>query len=646
MISSLHSKLSSTVAKITAPLVIVQSACFCTNAGFSIQRYKHETYYHVKKRHKRAFTTVITRSISLATTFTPPVSLPPDHDVIRSSKKKEYILLENQGLLDVTVKFNISDRKGKGAASGKRQLSLLYKNELNYFKKILNSFLGKGLMLPLDKGNYLQLANIKQVLKGSINNLPLEIVVTPQDFLDRSPGGPAAEEQDVPGSVADDLGDAYLKVVTHKFIYAYNEKVDGILKNNPVPTGTRFSNVNDDMVIDDGVSPVVEKITNQKFEPLSIYDSSGIFAIEPGSNVFRNGPLTITTVDSEGEIVGDDDQGRMIFSDQPITLPFPIEGLTNSGIPYHFNAFTKLPLDIRFLELTEFKCSIAGAGIDRNLLNRVSRRARAIVEKKRDTPSETPLEFESSSEFLLPYGFYQYARNQRVNNENSKTGKEHVLSIESRKTLYTVHSGNSLESKTMLDGNFIFEYFEDRKRYERCYVSSTYLGASLHNALLGKIRQTHSNQILYNSIKYNIYAGKAWTEGNGSITKKNPMVSIGTIETPFKPMITGLHQSETINQNLNLVFTSRFAPSTQNIYYTNRFISCSAYSNQAELTTREARELWDQLERGYSEDIILSYYPLVRLVPAFSRGSVVQTSNEVNFRGAVSNSGSSEPFSF
>ena len=118
----------------------------------------------------------------------------------------------------------------------------------------------------------------------------------------------------------------------------------------------------------------------------------------------------------------------------------------------------------------------------------------------------------------------------------------------------------------MTESSFIFEYFEDRKRYERCYVSADYLGASLHYALLDKIRKTHSDQIIYDSIKYNIYAGKPWTEGNGSITKKNPLVSIGTKETFLKPMVTDLHPSETINQNFNLIFTSRFAPSTQNIY--------------------------------------------------------------------------------
>jgi len=51
-----------------------------------------------------------------------------------------------------------------------------------------------------------------------------------------------------------------------------------------------------------------------------------------------------------------------------------------------------------------------------------------------------------------------------------------------------------------------------------------------------------------------------------------------------------------------------------------------------------------ELEKSFSEDIILSYFPLVRLIPAYTRGSIIQTSNEIYFKGAVSNSGSSETF--
>lgn len=254
---------------------------------------------------------------------------------------------------------------------------------------------------------------------------------------------------------------------------------------------------------------------------------------------------------------------------------------------------------------------------------------------------ETALGFESYRQFLLPLGFYKAACNTEVGNRKPV---EHVLSLESRKTIYTVKTGSSKESKKLIENPFIFEYFENEKRFERAYVSLDFLGATLHYALLSNIRKTHSNNIVYNSLKFNVYAGKDWSQGNGSITKKNPLQAIDTKEAPFVPMVTGTNPSEVINQNTNLIFTAQFPQSSQNFYLTNRFITCSAFSNQSELTTREAKELWANLEKGFSEDIILSYYPLVRLIPAYTRGSIIQTSNEIYFRGAVSNSGSGEAF--
>jgi hypothetical protein len=104
-------------------------------------------------------------------------------------------------------------------------------------------------------------------------------------------------------------------------------------------------------------------------------------------------------------------------------------------------------------------------------------------------------------------------------------------------------------------------------------------------------------------------------------------------------MITGLNENESVNMNTNLVFTAQFEEKALNVYRTNRFITCSAFNNQSQLTTRDSKMLWSELERSYGEDIILSYFPLIRLVPAFSRGNVVQTTDTVFFRGLVSNAG-------
>lgn len=293
------------------------------------------------------------------------------------------------------------------------------------------------------------------------------------------------------------------------------------------------------------------------------------------------------------------------------------------------------------MERNGFTCSLSAAGIDRANLNRASNIAKSIIEFNSQTPSETPLTFASDSEFLLPVGFYYYVRNLRT---NTSVVDEHILSIESRKTIYTTKAGNSVSDKKLTENPFIYEYFENQRRYERAYVSLDYVSASLHYALIEDIRKTHSNQIVYSSIKFNAYASKLWDQGNGSITKKNPLQSLGAKEAFFNPMITGTNSSDVINQNTNLIFTSQFAESTANIYKTNRYITCTAFSNQGEFISRDNQQLWRDLEKGFSADIILSYYPLVRLIPAFTRGSVVQTSNQIFFKGAVSNSGSGENF--
>lgn len=641
LISNFNNKF---LSSIVGPVSVIGATLTGSSINLSTQTYQLNSVFKIKPRKKRAFDKIVTRSVSLAPNLTPPVSIPPEHNVIRANKKKEYLLLENQGLVNINLRYNISDRKSKGASSNKRQLTVLYKTELNYFKKIINSFLNNGLFLPLDKGLFLELQNIQQYLKGSINNIPLEIAVTPADFLDRSPNAPPAAQQGVPGSVDGDFGDTYLKVIVHKFVQAYNQKVNLIFQQNQIPANTITPNIGGEVINDDGVRPSVNLINNQKLNSSNLKASSGLFALEPGALIFSGPPLPVTPSSSAGDIIGEDDQGRTLFSEEPDSLPFPIPGLTTTGVPYHFNSFKKLPLDIRFIELDSFICSLQSAGINRAALDRASNKARSVAQLNPNTPNSTPIIFNSENDFLLASGFYQNARQSRINLNSPIIVPEHILSIESRKTIYTIKSGSSTEPQKLTESPFIFEYFENERRYERAYVSLDYLGASLHYALLENVRKTHSNNIIYDSLKFNVYAAKAWNQGNGSITKKNPLQCIATKEASFIPMITGTNSSEIINQNTNLVFTAQFADSTQNIYFTNRFISCSAYSNQTELTTREARELWMELEKSFSEDIILSYFPLVRLIPAYTRGSIIQTSNEIYFRGAVSNSGSGETF--
>lgn len=330
-----------------------------------------------------------------------------------------------------------------------------------------------------------------------------------------------------------------------------------------------------------------------------------------------------------------DRDGRATFGPSAPVSNFPIPGLNQESggfAPYHFNTFSQLPLSIRLVCVNRFNSTVeqaegaspARTGLFRQLTNLVAGA----------TPN-TSITFNSANNFLLPEGFYNVARSQGAD----AAASEFVLNINSRKTNYTTQPANLPGNIPLRQSDFIFEYFENESSYERAYVSTEFLSSSLHYTLLENIRKVHSNRIIYNSIKYTPYAKKDWGGLNNSICNKNPMQSLGVTNAYFNPMITGLNENESVNMNTNLVFTAQFEEKALNVYRTNRFITCSAFNNQSQLTTRDSKMLWSELERSYGEDIILSYFPLIRLVPAFSRGNVVQTTDTVFFRGLVSNAG-------
>jgi len=79
----------------------------------------------------------------------PFIPLPDQHKIVRVGRKKEWILLENDGILEVGVKFNISDRKKLGVNNKVRQLTLDYKVVTNNFKEVLNDYISNGLTTPI-----------------------------------------------------------------------------------------------------------------------------------------------------------------------------------------------------------------------------------------------------------------------------------------------------------------------------------------------------------------------------------------------------------------------------------------------------------------------------------------------------------------
>lgn len=187
----------------------------------------------------------------------------------------------------------------------------------------------------------------------------------------------------------------------------------------------------------------------------------------------------------------------------------------------------------------------------------------------------------------------------------------------------------------------MFSVFENVTRYERCYVDAAFLAACLDATVLQYIRKTHSMQIVDYYIQFASYQQKLWYNENDSesFCKKIPLRSIGSKTLPFNPLVSGEHPKENVNTTANIMFTADFEK-TQGVFYrTNRFISCTAFNNQAEIQDLAVRNLWLDLEYGLGANVVLSTYPLVGLIPCFSRGDILQTSDKVLFKGLVSNSG-------
>lgn len=162
-----------------------------------------------------------------------------------------------------------------------------------------------------------------------------------------------------------------------------------------------------------------------------------------------------------------------------------------------------MPLSIRLVRRDNFSATIRRAREASPARTSLFSQLTEIV--ARSAPNE-PINFNSSTSFLLPEGFYNVARSQGVN----AAAPEFILNITSRKTNYTTQPGTLSENVQLTQSPFIFEYFENESFYERAYISTEFLSSSLHYTLLENIRKVHSNRIIYNSIRYTPYAKKDW----------------------------------------------------------------------------------------------------------------------------------------
>jgi hypothetical protein len=207
--------------------------------------------------------------------------------------------------------------------------------------------------------------------------------------------------------------------------------------------------------------------------------------------------------------------------------------------------------------------------------------------------------------------------------------------IESRQTFFDTVDPSVLPLPRVLP--YHFNFFEDSFTFSRMHVKADYLAAYLHEKVFQHVFQFHSPRIVYNSLDISSYERKIW-QGNDLWTKSTPMNLLETREYPFKSVTVGRSRTDYINVAANLIFTANFSEETSSIYKSNRFVTCSCIQSTAELADPEMRYRIEALEQGFGSEIVLSHFPRVVLKPVFRRGTVVEASNKLLFRGLASNS--------
>ena len=544
----------------------------------------------------------------------PFLPIPPQHQIVRVGGKKQWVLLEHDGILDVAVRFNISDRKKLGINNKVRKFSSSYKVVCNNFKQVVNDYINNGFQTPVGPPNLASVKGIVQTFTGVYNGVKLTVSINSTEF------GPNLARQ-LNGV---DQTDRYLKVITYKFHQAWLATINQPGFVLPVPR----QNV--------GTAPVTDNAVT--FNPESPVDSGGLFLFKTNANIFDDTPgqagVSLTReIRPETDIEGRDEPVA------PQATTDTQENLTD-GASNGFTYFSLLPLSFTILERQNFVIPVLQQAAQVNQIQSDPiRNAVLQLSSFLQSIDVSINNVNSLNVFTLDPNIFNLSLQNINGNEKIEL---HQLIIMDRKTEFFMDQFNSVNS--IMDSPFVYTFYENVARYERCYVDASYLAACMDVVLLQHIRKTHSMRIIYNSIEFVSYQKKVWYNTEESFCKKIPLKNIDKKSIPFNALVSGEFPGENVNTNANLMFTAIFT-NTQGVFFrTNRFITSSAFSNQAEIQDLGVRSLWESLERALSSSILISAYPLVGLVPCFSRGEIIQVSQSVLFKGLVSNSGSTDGF--
>lgn len=254
------------------------------------------------------------RLVFCKATIDPIYPLPVNHSILRSNNGNSHICLEGDGLLNVTLKLQISDKKSLGIKTKGRQFLVMFKVNCKDFKEVLNSCIDGLFKDPVKASITYEAVNVHQTFTGTFNNIPVSVTLTQADF----------------GNNFSTSGDGYLKVLAYKMYEVY-------LKECSLLPATDSRAVN-----------AKKSVVNLNASDLST--STGLFMVENPGDIFAGTPSTPTTTTVSPLLTPVVLRSRTRPSiTPPVTTSSVSSSSTTTSYPY-FNGFSLLPLALTLFE--------------------------------------------------------------------------------------------------------------------------------------------------------------------------------------------------------------------------------------------------------------------------------------------------------
>jgi hypothetical protein len=518
----------------------------------------------------------------------PPVyPLLEEFNVMRPPIDGEEVQLEDQGLLGIKLNFNISDRKSIGVKTKGRQLTMLYKIEIEpcapFFSRWIKGFLNvRELGRPL-----LNVTNTREYVCGKCNGVEVEAVIL-HDVINRELR--AAGQLGSVSFVEDEV--LYLQVLSHALYVNY------LIKK--AESGVQFQENNIDVALLNWVQTGITDGTINEHSYLNhglLRKSQGIYLLDVGTTSFlAHSDSKVINGNSLNKPLLSKDSPRSRLKDKPV-VEKAAETASLQTIDETFKYFKEIPMVLTLAVYSPYDVAQAG---------------------------------------------FKQDKTSFANLSSSDACQVSSLIIEEREVTFSVSypvTPSSLEFT--INPTFDFSYYQNNERVERCYVKPDFLGSALQAKILQFIQKTHCSRVTYKSITFSSFSHNDW-EDDGKLLRKTSITKFSELESFFKFLIVGQNPIEYVTTASNIMFTPTFHNLSFSTFKPNRFITCSVYKSNSEVVKSENMLLWEKLEKGFSEPIVLCEKPSVRLIPCMQRGPVFEVTKSFEMRGLVSNAGTPE----